>query len=493
MTGSDDSHSSTRPISVAELLAKNGSIGAPPVGGKRKRRRRRGNTDAVTVAELTGEIPIIGPDDPDPSAPAAAVEEQVEEADTDAVQSVNGVVDHIDAEAETVVPELADEGPGDAVDGVVESPEDAVDEVVEGPGDAVDEVVEGPGDAVDGVVEGPGDAVDEVVEGPEDTVHEDAEVAEELEVSTVPEQDTDNLGVPEQDGDTDSHEVIAHASAGDDVDDDYADAVAEFAARVEHRGDPDPADPEPPPRRFGFGRKSAKKAKKSKKAEKETEVAESAEVTDSAEKPEESNDKPEDSAAADAEQMNPDPPEDGDETDRLGAPADLLLAPDIGDLDDDAATFADDGEELPSYLRSTQEPLFGGQTVADDLARRGVRPAQADADLGDVGGLGGLEDLEQEPDGEYGEPRRMSAFVYGLWIVGQSIFAVLFGAGLFVAFDQLWRWNNIVALVLSVLVILGLVVAVRVVRKTEDIGSTLIALAVGALVTLGPLALLQSG
>ena len=75
----------------------------------------------------------------------------------------------------------------------------------------------------------------------------------------------------------------------------------------------------------------------------------------------------------------------------------------------------------------------------------------------------------------------------------QCILAVAFGAGLFIAFDQLWKWNNIVALVLSVLVILGLVVGVRVVRKTEDIGSTLIAVAVGALVTLGPLALLQSG
>src|SRR6476660_9849479 len=57
MTGPEDSHSSTRPISVAELLARNGSIGAPPVGGRR--RRRRGNADAVTVAELTGELPII--------------------------------------------------------------------------------------------------------------------------------------------------------------------------------------------------------------------------------------------------------------------------------------------------------------------------------------------------------------------------------------------------------------------------------------------------
>src|SRR3954447_14274017 len=56
MTGPED-HSNTRPISVAELLAKNGTIGAPPAGGRR--RRRRGNTDSVTVAELTGEIPII--------------------------------------------------------------------------------------------------------------------------------------------------------------------------------------------------------------------------------------------------------------------------------------------------------------------------------------------------------------------------------------------------------------------------------------------------
>src|SRR5271163_2952713 len=47
---------SARPISVAELLAKNGTIGAPVPN---RRRRRRGNSDAVTVAELTGEIPVI--------------------------------------------------------------------------------------------------------------------------------------------------------------------------------------------------------------------------------------------------------------------------------------------------------------------------------------------------------------------------------------------------------------------------------------------------
>jgi hypothetical protein len=141
----------------------------------------------------------------------------------------------------------------------------------------------------------------------------------------------------------------------------------------------------------------------------------------------------------------------------------------------------DDADELPSYLRSSGGTLFGGETIADDLARRGA-PRYDDLDLEDV-----------EDDLDAGEESMMSAFAHGALVVGQCIVAVLFGAGLFIAFDQLWKWNNIIALVLSVLVILGLVVSVRVVRKTEDIGSTLIAVAVGALVTLGPLALLQSG
>ena len=55
MTDTPDNPSS-KPISVAELLAKNGNIGSPPVGGRR--RRRRGDADSVSVAELTGEIPI---------------------------------------------------------------------------------------------------------------------------------------------------------------------------------------------------------------------------------------------------------------------------------------------------------------------------------------------------------------------------------------------------------------------------------------------------
>jgi hypothetical protein len=105
-----------------------------------------------------------------------------------------------------------------------------------------------------------------------------------------------------------------------------------------------------------------------------------------------------------------------------------------------------------------------------------------------------LEDRHPDAEDAHVEEGRFAAVWRGGLVVLQSMLAVAFGGGLFVAFDQLWRWNSLVALVLSVLVILGLVAGVRVVRKTEDIASTLIAVAVGALITLGPLALsLQSG
>ena len=279
MTGPEDSHGSTRPISVAELLAKNGTIGAPPVGGRR--RRRRGNSDSVTVAELTGEIPIVQ-------------EQPVHDVDEPVAASTNGVGGHDDEVESVDEPELAE--------------------------------------------------------------------------------------------------------------DEYED-----------RG---------------------------------------------------------------AEQMSPDPVDEDDEL--FDSPVDLAEEPEIEDEDTGAAVADKGTDEPPSYLRSSAGTLFGGQTVADDLARRGAPPRPEDIDLEDD------EVTDTAPSG-------MSSLLRGAWVVGQCIIAVAFGAGLFIAFDQLWKWNNIVALVLSVLVILGLVVGVRVVRKTEDIGSTLIAVAVGALVTLGPLALLQSG
>jgi hypothetical protein len=156
----------------------------------------------------------------------------------------------------------------------------------------------------------------------------------------------------------------------------------------------------------------------------------------------------------------------------------------------EAEPATEDSAYVRSYLQAPEGTLFGGQTLADELARRRGDEAAADAESPD-------EDFDDDPDKAH-ESRRSHARLEALWhgtvVVLQSMLAVAFGAGLFIAFDQLWRWNSIVTLVLSVLVILGLVVGVRVVRKTEDIASTLIAVAVGALITWGPLVLsLQTG
>ena len=216
----------------------------------------------------------------------------------------------------------------------------------------------------------------------------------------------------------------------------------------------------------------------------EPEAAEAHEVTDA----HEDTEAPETADAAPAEGDLLEHPD----ADLAEVPAEEM-EPDPVDLDDeDAATAVgedepeQDQDELPAYLRATPERLFGGRATHDQL--RYSDDAEAGTALPVVPPrTTTADDHEHEEAGE--PPTRMQRIGRGAMVVLQSILAVAFGAGLFIAFDELWKWNNIVALVLSVLVILGLVAAVWVVRKTEDIASTLIAVAVGALVTMGPLVL----
>lgn len=186
-----------------------------------------------------------------------------------------------------------------------------------------------------------------------------------------------------------------------------------------------------------------------------------------------------------AEGMSPDPLEG-----YAGIPVDVM------DTEvREAVPPTEDSAYVRSYLGPSAGLFFGGKTAAEDRkadADENVVPGHITDDVTDIADAAAYPDLATDVDG-HPLPSRAETILRGGLVVVQSILAVAFGAGLFIAFDQLWRWNNIVALVLSVLVILGLVVAVRLVRSTEDIVSTLIAVAVGAFVTLGPLALLQSG
>ncbi|KUI02589.1 hypothetical protein AU189_22025 [Mycolicibacterium acapulense] len=385
MTGPEDDHSNTRPISVAELLARNGTIGAPPVGGRRRRRR---GADSVTVAELTGEIPIIRDDDaPATGRSAAATVEAPTEAEPDAV-------------AAEAAPETAE---AVTTNGAVDHAEETEAEPAAGEG-----------------------VEEEALEVPED---------EPLEVTDA---ETSEVEAVEDEADE---------AAGADVDTDYADAVSDYQTHIEQRDADEDLDFFAPPRRSTFARRRFGMLGRSAQAE------------------------PSD-AQVGAEEMSPDPVDWADPEADEDEATDAAVA--VAEPEHD-----DERDDRPSYLRSPDNALFGGPDVDDDdVARRknGLSPADVD--------------LDEEEDA----PRSgaMSSFLRGAMVVGQCVVAVAFGAGLFIAFDQLWKWNSIVALVLGVLVILGLVVGVRVVRKTEDIGSTLIAVAVGAMVTFGPLALMQA-
>lgn len=318
MTGphSETENPGTRPISVAELLARNGTIGAPAV--TRRRRRRRGDSDAVTVAELTGEIPVIRDDD------------------------------HYEPEHE-----------------------------------------------------------------PETDTAEPAEVAPE--------------------------------------------AATEDEPKSAYWSEPEPRWPKSPPqpeRALGPERSSYPRPLRSVGAGGEQTGRESG-----------------------AEGMSPDP---------MDPYADLPV--DVMDSEvRDAEPSADDSAYVRSYLRGSDAAPAGERDTDGDALGGGVLTDEDGLDID-------AEHADEAGDVDTARGGRLDSLWRGGLVVLQSVLAVAFGAGLFVAFDQLWRWNSIVALVLSVLVILGLVVGVRVVRKTEDIASTLIAVAVGALITLGPLALsLQSG
>ena len=311
MTGphSEAESPGARPLSVAELLARNGTIGAPAV--TRRRRRRRGDSDAVTVSELTGEIPAIRGDDKDKSAKAA----------TETVEAAEGVSE-------------------------------------------------------------------EVIEG---------------------------------------------------------ESKSAYWSEPEPRWPKSPPQPERPsgPERSAYPRPLRQ--------------------VDAGEADQQSG----------AEDMSPDP---------MDHYADLPV------------------DVMDSEVREAEAEVEDSAYVRSYLGEQGAERATAGAEslTGGMSGEAELEEDDLDTEARAGDVHTMQGRLDALWrgslVVLQSILAVAFGAGLFVAFDQLWRWNRIVALVLSVLVILGLVVGVRVVRKTEDIASTLIAVAVGALITLGPLALsLQSG
>lgn len=101
-------------------------------------------------------------------------------------------------------------------------------------------------------------------------------------------------------------------------------------------------------------------------------------------------------------------------------------------------------------------------------------------------------DVEAEPAAE--EASERNSIREWAVLAGQVVVALIVGGAMFKGFEKLWDMLPWVALVLALIVIVGLVAVVRVLRKTDDITSFVIAVVVGMIVTLGPLAfLLTSG
>lgn len=159
--------------------------------------------------------------------------------------------------------------------------------------------------------------------------------------------------------------------------------------------------------------------------------------------------------------------------------------PDVDDAPRE--TPARDDDDLPWTTRFAADTGDDATGVVDlDKAQRHdtVRPAWRGADPEPT-----PEAAPQTDDpGQGPSPARQWAML-GL----QVIAGLVVGVGLFLGFTELWRWNVYFALVLAVVVIFGLVTFVHVARRSSDLVSTLIALAVGLVVTIGPLALLASG
>ena len=426
----------TRPVSVAELLARNGTIGSPPVSGHRRRKRR----NAVSVAELTGELPVIRTGE----IPMVVEDES---GDFDEPQGFDDA--GVEVVSETVVYSSADVSYADVDDTSATAVPDSSASKDFSPG--YDET---PGYA--GILqdEERPTYVETTTYVATDTVSYADTPSYDYSTSEVESAPVESGPLPEvalpAEAALVSPPVAGEIAVRDEV-------VAERLTEPRAKAGRPPLSSIPLPRR----RRGPERSHDPRPRRRST-------------GPEPARPAP---RASGAEQMSPDPVDE---------------AVDLSEL---VAEQGPDPAELRSYLKSSTATLFFGETVADDLARRGevVTSGSDDyeADDDDRQSDDGADESDDAADDGVDTPRRGALSVLGTSLVAvvQSLVAVVFGAGLFIGFDQLWRWNNIVALALSALVIAALMIGVHVVRKTEDFVSILIAALVGILVTFGPLAL----
>ncbi|MCX2948064.1 hypothetical protein [Lentzea sp. NEAU-D7] len=163
--------------------------------------------------------------------------------------------------------------------------------------------------------------------------------------------------------------------------------------------------------------------------------------------------------------------------------------PDAWFGDDDDAAAKTDLSMAP--MESTA--AHPGPYVDDDSQEYAVyRPEDDyladDEDADDDEGPAGLDDAGEAEEEADAEPR--SAGKEWLIMIGQLAVGVLGGAGLWLAFNYLWRSVPAAALVVALAVTVGLVLLVRKIRRADDLQTTVLAVLVGLIVTVSPAAML---
>lgn len=190
-------------------------------------------------------------------------------------------------------------------------------------------------------------------------------------------------------------------------------------------------------------------------------------------------------------------PADGPEPRLLSGPASDLHGTGSDDADSledtdllGGATVAAPKKTNAQSAASKDTKATAGDTeAAKDLpAGRGKRRRGAVRDRDGAGKDDGLAaGADATSDSEDAEDSEAGGLKQWAMLAGESIAAIVAGALLFKGFERLWDSLPWVAFALALLVIVGLVAVVRILRRTDDITSQLIALAVGAFVTFGPL------
>lgn len=179
-----------------------------------------------------------------------------------------------------------------------------------------------------------------------------------------------------------------------------------------------------------------------------------------------------------------------------GAPADPAAATAATAVAEDAAGApAQAAERADAVWRRPAGPVTVIPPIAHDFDDRWPGEDGAAEDTGP--GLSGPAEASAGPDPaaagqEAQRPSFGSALRQWFGLAAQTVLGVVVGAAVFLGFIRLWDVLPYVALVLAVLVILAMAAVVRILRKTDDSVSILLAVVVGVIVTIGPLVFVLS-